>query len=172
MQPQWQGQEAAGFPDNWNIGMSFYHNLFTREHNYIVDKFRELQMQTPDADSELRDPDNPKSVIAYKDVDDERVYQVARLVVAAEIAKIHTIEWTTQLLYNEPLYAAMNANWYGLFNQEEGRVSKVLRRILKKNENVLSQTSSKLAGKVSDSSDAKKATALIGVSFGATISTA
>jgi hypothetical protein len=31
---------------------------------------------------------------------------VARLVVAAEIAKIHTIEWTTQLLYDEPLYRA------------------------------------------------------------------
>lgn len=40
---------------------------------------------------------------------------MARLVVAAEIAKIHTIEWTAQLLYNEPLYLAMNANWSGLF---------------------------------------------------------
>jgi len=26
------GQEVAAFPDNWTIGMSFYHNLFTREH--------------------------------------------------------------------------------------------------------------------------------------------
>ena len=40
--------------------------------------------------------------------------------VAAEIAKIHTIEWTTQLLYDEPLYAGMNANWSGLFNSIDG----------------------------------------------------
>ncbi|WP_373499091.1 peroxidase family protein [Desulfococcus sp.] len=163
VQPQWQGQEAAGFPDNWNIGMSFYHNLFTREHNYIVDKFREQQKQTPDADSGLRNPDDPKRVIAYKDVDDERLYQVARLVVAAEIAKIHTIEWTTQLLYNEPLYAAMNANWFGLFNQNEDRVSKILRRILQKDENFLSRISSTVAGWFSDSWDPKKANALYSV---------
>ena len=35
---------------------------------------------------------------------------------SAEIAKIHTIEWTTQLLYNEPLYRGMNSNWSGLFS--------------------------------------------------------
>jgi hypothetical protein len=29
--------------------------------------------------------------------------------------KIHTTEWTTQLLYDEPLYLGMNANWHGLF---------------------------------------------------------
>ncbi len=34
----------------------------------------------------------------------DELFEVARLVVAAEIAKIHTIEWTTQLLYDEPLY--------------------------------------------------------------------
>ena len=42
------------------------------------------------------------------------MFQAARLVVAAEIAKIHTIEWTPQLLYDEPLYKGMNANWNGL----------------------------------------------------------
>src|SRR5262249_4314858 len=34
--PAWAGQEAVAFPDNWSIGMSFYHNLFTREHNVFV----------------------------------------------------------------------------------------------------------------------------------------
>ena len=33
MNPEWAGQEATGFPDNWTIGMSFYHNVFAREHN-------------------------------------------------------------------------------------------------------------------------------------------
>jgi hypothetical protein len=37
--------------------------------------------------------------------------------VSAEIAKIHTIEWTTQLLYDEALYKGMNANWSGLFEK-------------------------------------------------------
>lgn len=163
VQPQWQGQEAAGFPDNWNIGMSFYHNVFTREHNYFVDRFRERQQQTPDEDSGLRDPDDPERVIAYKDVSDERLYQAARLVVSAEIAKIHTIEWTTQLLYDEPLFAAMNANWFGLFNQKESRVSQILRRIVSRDEGFFSRTSDKVAGWFSDSSDAKKANSLYSV---------
>ena len=38
--PQWAGQEATAFPDNWTIGMSFYHNVFAREHNAFVDEFR------------------------------------------------------------------------------------------------------------------------------------
>jgi hypothetical protein len=163
VQPQWGGQEAAAFPDNWNIGLSFYHNLFTREHNYIVGKFREQQQRTPDADSGLRDPDHPDKIITYKAVDDERLYQLARLVVAAEIAKIHTIEWTTQLLYDEPLYLGMNSNWFGLFAQEEDRVSKVLRRILKQDESFFGRLSAKLGGWFSDSPDPKKAHSLYSV---------
>jgi hypothetical protein len=163
VQPQWLGQEATGFPANWNIGMSFYHNLFTREHNDFVDHFRELQRQMPDADSGLRHPDDPDQVIAYRDVSDERLYQVARLIVSAEIAKIHTIEWTTQLLYDEPLFAGMNSNWFGLFNQEEGRVSQILRRILAKDEGFLSRTSAKIAGWFTQSEDPKKANSLYSV---------
>ena len=56
-------------------------------------------------------------MIAYKDVTSDELFEVARLVVAAEIAKIHTIEWTPQLLYNEPAYLAMNANWNGLVSK-------------------------------------------------------
>ena len=155
VQTQWLGQESAAFPDNWNIGLSFYHNLFTREHNYFVDRFRELQVKTPNADSGLRNPDQSDQIITYKDVDDERLFQAARLVISAEIAKIHTIEWTTQLLYNDALYKGMNSNWFGLFNLEESRVSQILRRIADENKNILSRTSSKLAQKTSDSSNAK-----------------
>ena len=163
VQPQWQGQEAAGFPDNWNIGLSFYHNLFTREHNYFVDSFRKQQQLTPDGDSGLRDPNQPERIITYREVDDERLFQVARLIVSAEIAKIHTIEWTTQLLYDEPLFLAMNSNWFGLFNQGEDRVSMVLRRILNRDESILSRISEKLAGWFSDDSDSKKAHSLYSV---------
>jgi hypothetical protein len=163
VQPQWQGQEAAAFADNWNIGLSFYHNLFSREHNTFVDRFRLQQQLTPDGDSGLRNPDQPDKAISYKAVDDERLFQVARLVIAAEIAKIHTIEWTTQLLYDEPLFLGMNSNWFGLFNQGEDRVSKVLRRILKKDESLLSRISEKMAGWFSDSPNPKKANTLYSV---------
>ena len=119
MNPQWSGQEATAFPDNWSVGMSFYHNLFAREHNAFVDAFRKQAARTPDADSGLRNPAYPDAAIRYRDVSADELFEVARLVVAAEIAKIHTTEWTAQLLYNEPLYKATNANWDGLFHEED-----------------------------------------------------
>jgi hypothetical protein len=116
--PEWTGQESVAFPDNWSIGLSFYHNLFVREHNTIVDSLRQLAKDKPDADSGLRDPDKPQEVITNRQISDDELFEIARLVVAAEIAKIHTTEWTTQLLYDEPLYRAMNANWSGVFSQQ------------------------------------------------------
>ncbi len=118
MNPMWAGQESVAFPDNWSVGLSFLHNLFVREHNIFVDDFRAQAARTPDADCGLRDPAAPDRVIRYRDVTPEELYQVARLVVAAEIAKIHTTEWTTQLLYDEVLYQGMNANWHGLLHDK------------------------------------------------------
>lgn len=129
MNAAWMGQAATGFADNWNIGLSFYHNLFAREHNLFVKHFRAQAVRTPDADSGLRDPARPDKLIAYSAVSAEELYQVARLVVSAEIAKIHTIEWTTQLLYNEALYQGMNSNWSGLVKDND-LVSNVLTRIV------------------------------------------
>jgi hypothetical protein len=128
MHPAWAGQEAVAFPDNWSIGMSFLHNVFAREHNLFVDEFRRRAAADPDGDSGLRDPVMPDIVIRNRDVTAEQLYQAGRLVVSAEIAKIHTIEWTTQLLYDEVLYLGMNANWFGLFRQDN-RVSRALERV-------------------------------------------
>jgi hypothetical protein len=115
IQPEWVGQEAAAFPDNWSVGLSFYHNLFAREHNSIIDEFRRTAKAVPNTDSGLRNPDRPNEVITYSQISDDELFEIARLIVAAEIAKVHTIEWTTQLLYDEPLYIGMNSNWSGLF---------------------------------------------------------
>lgn len=161
--PQWQGQESTGFPDNWNIGLSFYHNVFAREHNAFVDHVRQLQKENGDEDSGLRDPQAPDTIISWNRVDDEQLFQLARLVVSAEIAKIHTIEWTTQLLYDEPLHAAMNSNWFGLFNQNEDRVSKLLRRIVNRDENFLSRWAGKLSGALGRSNDAAASNSLYSV---------
>jgi hypothetical protein len=118
IQPEWAGQEAVAMPDNWSIGLSFLHNVFVREHNIFVDEFRKVARATPDEDSGLRHPDRPAETISYAQIGNDDLFEIARLVVAAEIAKIHTIEWTTQLLYDEPLYTGMNANWSGLFKDD------------------------------------------------------
>jgi hypothetical protein len=127
--PQWAGQEAAAFPDNWNIGLSFFHNVFAREHNLFVDAFHRAAAAGPETDSGLRNPISPHRPIPYREITDDELFEIARLVISAEIAKIHTIEWTTQLLYNEPLYLAMNANWSGLL-QNQPLVSAALERVI------------------------------------------
>ena len=128
--PEWTGQEATAFPDNWTVGISFLTNLFVREHNSFVKEFRAHTQHTPDADCGLRNPSDPKKVIHYKDVTPDELFDVARLVVSAEIAKIHTIEWTPQLLYDEPLFRAMNANWNGLIGPGHPGLTKVLHKIV------------------------------------------
>ncbi|HEV7803238.1 MAG TPA: peroxidase family protein, partial [Burkholderiales bacterium] len=87
----WRGQEATAFPDNWTIGMSFYHNVFAREHNAFVSEFRKRTAQDPDGDSGLRNPGQPTRKIANREVTNDELFEAARLVIAAEIAKIHTI---------------------------------------------------------------------------------
>ncbi|HEX2012515.1 MAG TPA: peroxidase family protein [Roseateles sp.] len=130
--PQWAGQEATAFPDNWSIGMSFYHHVFAREHNAFVAAFRAQAVATPEADSGLRHPARPEAIIRYREVTADELFEMARLVVAAEIAKIHTIEWTPQLLYGEPLFLGMNANWGGLFANQP-LVASALERIVVNN---------------------------------------
>jgi hypothetical protein len=131
MNPHWAGQDAVAFPDNWNIGLSFFHNLFAREHNFFVDHFRKIAERSPDADSGLRRPEAWQRSVPYKEVSDDEIFEVARLVIAAELAKIHTIEWTPQLLYNEPLYQAMNANWSGLLERQPA-ASAALERVMER----------------------------------------
>jgi len=128
---QWAGQEAVAFPDNWNIGLSFFHNVFAREHNLFVEEFRRRVADNPEADSGLRNPARPDQMTKYREVTDEELFEVARLVVSAEIAKIHTIEWTPQMLYNEPLHLAMNANWSGLLHNHP-LVSAALEKVVQR----------------------------------------
>ncbi len=86
-----KGFELTGFNESWWLGLSTLHTLFAREHNLLCD---ELQR-------------------AYPQMDEERVYQTARLIVSALIAKIHTVEWTPAILGTEALDIGMNTNWYG-----------------------------------------------------------
>jgi hypothetical protein len=86
------GVEKAGFLRNWWVGLSMLHTLFVREHNAICDMLHE----------------------AYPQWGDECLFNVARLINAAVMAKIHSVEWTPAILPNQTLETGLNSNWYGL----------------------------------------------------------
>ena len=85
------GFELTGFNESWWMGLSVLHTLFAREHNLLCDELARI----------------------YSTWHEERIYQTARMIVAALIAKIHTIEWTPAILGTEALDIGMKTNWYG-----------------------------------------------------------
>ncbi|NUO01382.1 MAG: tetratricopeptide repeat protein [Saprospiraceae bacterium] len=87
-----KGIEETGFVRNWWVGLAMLHTLFTREHNAICDMLKSN----------------------HPDWDDNRLFNVARLINAAITAKIHSVEWTPAILPNKVLESALNANWYGM----------------------------------------------------------
>ena len=91
--------ELAGVNGNWWIGLSIMHTLFAREHNAIVDRLR----------------------IDYPAADGEWLFQKARLINAALIAKIHTVEWTPALMNSPEGHMAMRGNFWGLLGEHYAR---------------------------------------------------
>ncbi|WCE00739.1 peroxidase family protein [Streptomyces sp. HUAS 31] len=85
------GIPLTGFGDNWWMGLSAMHTLFAREHNAVCAALR----------------------AEYPAMGEERIYQTARLVVSALIAKIHTVEWTPAILATEAIDIALHTNWQG-----------------------------------------------------------
>ena len=86
------GVEDTGMVRNWWVGLSMLHDLFAREHNAICDHLK----------------------VHHPDWEDARLFNVARLVNAAVMAKIHSIEWTPAILPNRSLELGLNSNWYGM----------------------------------------------------------
>lgn len=93
--PTRAGIDLTGFNDNWWAGLNLLHTLFALEHNAICDELKG----------------------AYPDWSGERLFQTARLINAALIAKIHTVEWTPAILGHPTLYIGMRANWWGILTQ-------------------------------------------------------
>ncbi len=83
---------CVGFRDNWWIGLALLYEVFIREHNAICDHLKSH----------------------YPDLDDDELFEKARLVLSALLAKIHTVEWTPALLKTPALEIAMKGNWFGL----------------------------------------------------------
>ena len=102
------GTELTGFSRNWWVALGAIHTLFVREHNAICDRL----------------------AAAHPDWGDEALFQTARLVNAAVMAKIHTVEWTPAILPNGTLHDAMFTNWFGLVtNLFGGKRKKALEEI-------------------------------------------
>jgi hypothetical protein len=86
------GMVITGFNESFWLGLSAMHTLFVREHNLLCDELR----------------------ARYRTWSDDRIYQTARLIVTALIAKIHTVEWTPAILATRTLDVAIKSTWLGL----------------------------------------------------------
>ena len=84
-------KHPADEPGFW-IGLAMMHTLFALEHNAICDRLR----------------------AEYPRWSDDDLFDHARLINSALLAKIHTVEWTPALLDNPAARLGLNANWWGL----------------------------------------------------------
>ncbi len=92
-------------PGFW-LGLGMLVTVFAMEHNSICDAL----------------------AAAHPDFDDETLFQRARLITAALIAKIHTVEWTPAVTAHPTAVTGLRANWWGLegerLHNAFGRLSK------------------------------------------------
>ncbi|CAN4079273.1 unnamed protein product [Withania somnifera] len=90
------GKIISGDVRNAWAGLLVLQALFVQEHNAVCDTLKK----------------------EYPELEDEDLYRHARLVTSAVIAKIHTIDWTVELLKTDTLLAGMRGNWYGLLGKK------------------------------------------------------
>jgi hypothetical protein len=92
-------------PGFW-VGMAMMASLFVLEHNAICGELSK----------------------AHPTWDDDRLFERARLINAAVVAKIHTVEWTPAVIAHPVTKLAMRANWFGLAGEKVhrrfGRISR------------------------------------------------
>ena len=91
---------SSGGADGFWLGLELMHTLFMREHNSICGELER----------------------AYPMWSDEQLFQKARVVNAALIAKIHTVEWTPAILGHPTLEVGMRANWWGIAGEQVHRL--------------------------------------------------
>jgi hypothetical protein len=94
------GLPLTGWNENWWLGLHLLHSLFAREHNAICDRLR---------------ADYPRWT-------DEQLFGRARLVNAALIAKIHTLEWADAILGHPTMKHALRDNWWGFAGERARRL--------------------------------------------------
>jgi hypothetical protein len=84
-------------PGFW-VGLAMMATLFVREHNAICSAL----------------------LAADPSLDDEELFQRARSVNAAVVAKIHTVEWTPAMIAHPTTVRGMRMSWYGLVGKRPG----------------------------------------------------
>jgi Animal haem peroxidase len=84
--------DLSGVAGNFWVGLALLHSLFMREHNAICDHLH----------------------ATYPELGDDELFDKARLVVSALMAKIHTIEWTPAIIAHPTSVRGLRANWWGL----------------------------------------------------------
>ena len=87
--------DLRGVAGNFWIGLALLHALFMLEHNAICERLH----------------------AEYPELDDQTLYEKARLVNAALMAKIHTIDWTPAIIAHPTTVRALRANWFGLLGE-------------------------------------------------------
>ncbi|MDQ5815437.1 MAG: peroxidase, partial [Actinomycetota bacterium] len=87
--------DLTGVAGNFWVGLGLLHTLFSLEHNAICERLAQ----------------------EYPDWSDQRLYDHGRLINAALMAKIHTVEWTPAVIAHPTTKLAMNANWWGLVGE-------------------------------------------------------
>ncbi len=91
--------DPVGPRGNFWIGLGILHALFIREHNAICDALRR----------------------EHGGLTDEELFDKARLITAAVMAKIHTVEWTPAIIAHPTTERGMHANWYGIAGERVRR---------------------------------------------------
>ncbi|MHC9294892.1 peroxidase family protein [Mycobacterium sp. LTG2003] len=92
--------DLTGAAGNFWVGLALLHSLFMREHNAICTRLAEN----------------------YPRLSDQQLYDKARLINAALMAKIHTVDWTPAIIAHPTTVYAMRANWFGLLGERIGRI--------------------------------------------------
>ncbi len=87
--------DLTGVAGNLWVGLALLHILFTLEHNAICDRLRR----------------------EFPGWSDDRLYDKARLINAALMAKIHTTEWTPAIIAHPTTRYAMRATWSGVLGE-------------------------------------------------------
>jgi hypothetical protein len=93
--PEDKTLDPSQVPGFW-LGIAMFQIIFIREHNAICDRL----------------------AAEYPTWSDEDIFQRARLINAALIAKIHTVEWTPSVISHPTTKIAMGANWWGLAGEK------------------------------------------------------
>jgi hypothetical protein len=96
--------DLSGVAGNFWVGLALLHSLFMREHNAVCDHVH----------------------ASHPELSDDELFDKARLVVAALMAKIHTTDWTPAIIAHPTTVKALRTNWWGL---EGERLDKLLGRV-------------------------------------------